>query len=56
MTVWLVRLCETLLNYNLLDIPEAVIYVSKHSLAQKAKLSGKRMQSLRGKKQASETG
>lgn len=56
MTVWLVRLWEALLGYNLLDTPEAVVYVSEHSLAQKAKESGKRMQSLRGKKQESETG
>ena len=56
MTVWLIRLWEALLNYDLLAIPEAVVYVSKTVLAQQAKNSGKPMQRLRGKKQAVETG
>lgn len=56
MAVWLARLWESLLHYNLLDTPEAVLYVSENALAKKAKSSGKRMQSLRGKKQAAETG
>ena len=56
MAVWLARLWEALANYNLLETPEAVRYVSKHGLAQMAKNSDKRMQSLRGKKQAAETG
>ena len=55
MVVWLDRLWEQLLNYNLLDMPEAVVYVSKHALAQKGKESGKRMMRQRGKKQEAET-
>ena len=56
MTVWLARLWEALLDYNLLDVPEAVVYVSESALAAKAKNSGKRLQNLRGKKQVAETG
>ena len=56
MAVWLARLWETLLDYNLFDFPEAVVYVSETALAQKAKESGKRMLRQRGKKQAAETG
>lgn len=56
MAVWLARLWEALLNYNLLDTSEAVQYVSETALAQQAKNSGQRMQRLRGKKQGSETG
>ncbi len=56
MAVWLARLWEALLNYNLFDVPEAVVYVSENALAAKAKSSGRRMQSLRGRKQAAETG
>ncbi|MFO0108115.1 MAG: hypothetical protein ACK52H_12740 [Burkholderiales bacterium] len=56
MAVWLARLWESLLSYNLLDTPEAVQYVSETTLAAQAKNSGKRMQPLRGKKQGVETG
>lgn len=56
MAVWLARLWEESLNYNLLDIPEAVVFVSETALDQQSKLAGKRMQSLRGKKQSAETG
>lgn len=56
MVVWLARLWEALWDYNLLDTPEAVRYISEKVLAERAKHSGKRMQSLRGKKQAVETG
>ncbi len=56
MAIWLARLWEKLLNYNLLDMPEAVIYVSETRLAQRAKESGKRMKHIRGKKQSIETG
>ncbi len=56
MVVWLSRLWERLLNYNVLDVAEAVVYVSEKSLAQRAKESGKRLMSLRGKKQEAETG
>lgn len=56
MVVWLTRLWEALLNYNLLDFDDVVVYVSENALAAKAKSSGRRMQSLRGKKQAAETG
>jgi hypothetical protein len=56
MAVWLGRLWESLLSYNLLDTPEAVQFVSETDLAEQAKNSGKRMQPLRGKKQGAETG
>lgn len=56
MAVWLARLWETLLGYNLLATPEAVLYVSKQALAQKGKEVVKRMQKQRGKKQEPETG
>jgi hypothetical protein len=56
MAVWLGRLWESLLNYNLFGIPEAIVFVSETALAQKAKTSGKRMLPQRGKKQGAETG
>lgn len=56
MAVWLASLWESLINYNLLDMPEAVVYVSENALAQKAKNSPQRMKRLRGKKQEAETG
>lgn len=56
MVVWLARLWEALLHYNLLDIPEAVVFVSETALDQQSKQAGKRMQPLRGKKQVAETG
>ncbi len=56
MAVWLARLWEGLLCYNLLDTPEAVVYMSEHALAQKAKQSPERMKRQRGKKQEAETG
>lgn len=58
MTIWLARLWECLLSYNILDIPGAVEYVSEHALAKQAKANAhdKRMQPQRGKKQAAETG
>lgn len=56
MAVWSARLWEQLLNYNLLDTSEAVVYVSEHALAQKAKHSPQRMKRQRGKKQEAETG
>lgn len=55
MVVWLARLWENLLSYNLLDTPEAVVYVSEKALAQKAKTSPQRMKRQRGKKQEAET-
>lgn len=56
MAVWLARLWQALVHYNLLDTLEAVQYVSETSLAARAKQSGQRMQRLRGKKQGAETG
>lgn len=56
MAVWLKRLWEALLNYDLLAVPEAVVYVSEKTLAQEAKQSGKRMQPLRSKHRQTETG
>lgn len=48
MAVWLARLWEALLHYNLLEIPEAVVFVSETALDQQSKQAGKRMQPLRG--------
>jgi hypothetical protein len=56
MAVWLARLWEGLLDYNLMDIPEAVVYVSEQALSQKAKHAPQRMKRQRGKKQETETG
>lgn len=56
MAVWLARLWETLLGYNMLDTPEAVRYVSKQALAKTGKDAVKRMQKQRGKKHEPETG
>lgn len=56
MAVWLARLWVARLDCNLLDTPEAVVYVTEKALSQKAKESGARMQRQRGKKQAAETG
>lgn len=56
MAVWLARLWAAKLDYNVLDTPEAVVYVTEKVLAQKAKESSTRMQRQRGKKQAAETG
>lgn len=56
MAVWLARLWEDVIQYNLLDVPESVVFVSEAALDQKSKNSSKRMQKLRGKKQAAETG
>lgn len=56
MAIWLTRLWEALLNYDLLAVPEAVIYVGEHVLAQDAKQSRGRMQPLRGKNKQAETG
>lgn len=56
MTTWLNRLWQALLNYDLLTVPEAVVFVSEKTLAQEAKQSGKRMQPLRGKHKPAETG
>lgn len=56
MAIWLMRLWETLLGYDLLTVQEAVIYVSEKTLAQEAKQSGGRMQPLRGKHKQAETG
>lgn len=56
MAVWLARLWESFLNYNLFDIPDAVVFVSEAALSEKAKTTDKRMLSQRGKKQGVETG
>jgi hypothetical protein len=60
MTVWLARLWESSHNYNLLDFPEAVLFVSETALEQQSKREGKdkvkRMQLLRGKDKPVETG
>lgn len=56
MAVWLVRLCEILIGYDLNTIPEAIIYISETKLAQAIKANGGRMQALRGKKHGAETG
>lgn len=56
MTIWLQRLWAALLDYDLLTIPEAVIFVSEKALVQAAKQDGGRMQALRGRNKAPETG
>lgn len=56
MAIWLMRMLEQLLNYDLLSVPEAVNYVSENTLAQDAKQSGRRMQRFRGKGKQAETG
>jgi len=56
MAVWLGRLWESLLDDNLLDTVEAVLYVSEKALARKAKDSDQRMKRQRGKKQEAEAG
>jgi len=59
MAIWLKRLWEALLNYDLLAMPEAVWFISEKALAQAAKQavkqSGGRMQPLRGKRRQVET-
>lgn len=56
MAVWLARLWEALLHYNLLDIPDAVLFVSETALAQQTKQAGKRMHPLRGNQPAAAEG
>lgn len=56
MVVWLARLWERRLGYDLRTIPEAVIFVSERTLKQEAKQSRGRMQPLRGKHMEAETG
>ena len=56
MTIWLMRLWEAQASYDLLAIPEAVVFVSEKILVQDAKQSPKRMQALRGKEKLAETG
>jgi hypothetical protein len=55
MTIWLKRLLETLLQYDILTVPEAVVCVSEKALAVEAKLASGRMQRLRGKNKPPET-
>jgi hypothetical protein len=55
MTIWLKRMLEQLLDYDLLSVAEAVIYVHKNVLVEDAKQSGRRMQRLRGKDKEAET-
>lgn len=55
MTIWLKRMLEQLLDYDLLSVAEAVVYVNKRVLAEDAKQSGRRMQRLRGKDKEAET-
>ena len=50
MVIWLARLWQALLNYDLLATPESVIYVSEKTLAQEAKQSAGRMQPIRGRR------
>lgn len=56
MTIWLQRLWAIRLGYDLLAVPEAIVYVSEKALAQAAKQSGGRLQPQRGEKKQAETG
>lgn len=56
MAIWLSRLWEALLGYDLLTTPEAVVFVSEGTLAQESKQSAGRLQALRGKNKQVETG
>lgn len=56
MAIWLNRLWEALLTYDLLGVDGAVVYVSESTLAQDAKQSDRRLQPLRGKNKQAETG
>ncbi len=56
MTIWLTRFLLEWAGYDLLAIPEAVVFVSEKTLAQDAKQSTGRMQALRGKGKQVETG
>lgn len=55
MAVWLARLWEARLHYDLFDVPESIVFVSETALDQKSKQAGGRLQSLRGKKQMADT-
>ena len=56
MTIWLLRLWEMCMGYDLLSVPDALLFVSEKALAQEAKQAGGRLQRLRGKSKAAETG
>jgi len=56
MAVWLTRLWEALIHYDLLAIPEAVVFVSESELKREAKLASGRMKAMRGKNKPAETG
>lgn len=56
MTIWLKRLLEVLLYCDISTIPEAIVYVSEKKLANEAKKTSGRVQRLRGKNKAPETG
>lgn len=55
MAIWLIRLLEPILHYDLFSVPEAVMYVSENVLNHDAKKSGGRMKRLRGKSKQPET-
>lgn len=55
MAIWLERLWEALLGYELLNMLEAVVYVSETNLDQSAKHAPGRMQAIRGKNKQAET-
>ena len=54
--IWLQRLWAALLNYELLNFPGGVIFVSETALKQASKQGGGRMQRLRGVNKPAETG
>lgn len=56
MAIWLTRLWENLLKYDLLSVPEAVVFVSEATLSKDAKHRTSRMKSMRGKSKPPETG
>ena len=56
MMIWLQRLWAALLNYELLTVPGSVVFVSETALKQASKQDAVRMQRLRSRSKAAETG
>ncbi len=56
MTIWLLRLWETCMGYDLQTFPDSVHFVSEKTLADDAKSAEGRLQRLRGRDKLAETG